>query len=99
MARVAVPPADLARLAAGAVAGAYGLGALAVARGPGETTTYAGESEFAAALAVLAGLALVAAGVATSLARQGRPDSAPRAWRMAGAIVATTAGPWSTPRR
>ena len=71
MARVAVPPADLARLAAGAVAGAYGLGALAVARGPGETTTYAGESELAAALAVQAGLALVAAGVATSLARQG----------------------------
>jgi signal transduction histidine kinase len=72
VARVAVPPADLARLAAGAVAGAYGLGALAVARGPGETTTYAGESELAAALAVSAGLALVAAGVATSLARQGR---------------------------
>ena len=71
MARVAVPPADVARLAAGAVAGAYGLGALAVARGPGETTTYAGESELAAALAVFAGVALVAAGVVTSLARQG----------------------------
>ena len=72
MARVAVPRADLARLAAGAVAGAYGLGALAVARGPGERTTYAGASELAAALTTVAGLALVASGVVTSLARQGR---------------------------
>jgi signal transduction histidine kinase len=72
VARVPVPPADLARLAAGAVAGVYGLGALAVARGPGETRTYAGESELAAALTVVAGLALVAAGVVTSIARQGK---------------------------
>jgi signal transduction histidine kinase len=72
VARVPVPPADLARLAAGAVAGAYGLGALAVARGPGGGTTYAGQSELVAALAVLAGLALVGAGVVTSLARQAR---------------------------
>ena len=72
MARVAVPPADLARLAAGGVAGAYALGALAVARGPGERTTYAGQSEVVAALAVVAGLALVVAGVVTSVGRQGK---------------------------
>jgi signal transduction histidine kinase len=70
VARVAVRPADLARLAAGGVAGVYALGALAAARGPGERTTYAGESELAAALVVVAGLALVAAGVVTSLARR-----------------------------
>jgi signal transduction histidine kinase len=45
--------------------------ALAVARGPGEITTYAGRSELAAALAVIAGLTLVVAGVVTSLARRG----------------------------
>ena len=55
MARVRVRPANLARLAAGAVALAYGLGALAVARGPGELTTYAGRSDLAAAFAVCAG--------------------------------------------
>ncbi len=70
MARVPVPPADLARLAAGAVAVASGLGALAVARGPGEVTTYAGQSGLAAALALIAGLALVLAGVVTSFARR-----------------------------
>jgi signal transduction histidine kinase len=72
VARVPVPPADLARLAAGAVACACGLGALAVARGPGEGTTYAGQSEVVAALAVVAGVALVVAGVVTSVARQGK---------------------------
>jgi signal transduction histidine kinase len=72
VARVPVPPADLARLAAGAVAGACGFGALAVARGPGETTTYAGQSELVAALAVVAGLALVVAGVVVSVAPQGK---------------------------
>ena len=72
MARVAVPSVDLARLAAGAVAVAYAFGALAVARGPGELTTYAGESELAAALAVIAGLALVVAGVVTSIAGRGK---------------------------
>jgi signal transduction histidine kinase len=70
VARVAVPSADLARLGAGAVAVAYAFGALAVARSPGELTTYAGQSEVAAALAVSAGLALVVAGVVTSLARR-----------------------------
>ena len=73
MARVPVRPANLARLAAGAVALAYGLGALAVARGPGELTTYAGRSDLAAALAVLAGLALVAAGLVMSFTRPAGP--------------------------
>jgi signal transduction histidine kinase len=71
VARVAVRPVDLARLAAGAVAVACSVGALAVARGPGEVTTYAGQSELAAALALIAGLALVAAGLVTSFARRG----------------------------
>jgi signal transduction histidine kinase len=66
---VSVRRANIARLAASAVALAYGLSALAVASGPGELTTYAGRSELAAALAVGAGLALVAAGVVTSFAR------------------------------
>jgi hypothetical protein len=69
VARVSVRRANIARLAAGAVALAYGLTALAVARGPGALTTYAGQSDLAAALAVVAGLALVVAGVATSFAR------------------------------
>jgi signal transduction histidine kinase len=69
VARVRVRPANLARLAAGTFALAYGLGALAVARGPGELTTYAGRSDLAAAFAVVAGLALVAAGLVTSFAR------------------------------
>ena len=43
--------------------------ALAVVRGQGEFTTYAGRSDLAAVLAVLAGLAFVAAGPVTSLVR------------------------------
>jgi signal transduction histidine kinase len=69
MARVPVLSATLARLAAAVVVLAYGLGALAVARGPGELTTYAGRSDLAAALAVVAGLALVSAGLVMSFAR------------------------------
>ena len=71
MKRVPVRKADLARVFAAAVAVMYGLGALAVARGPGELTTYAGQSGMGADLVVLAGLALVAGGVTTSLARPG----------------------------
>lgn len=66
MARTRVRPADLARLAAAAFAAVSGLTVLAVARGPGELTTYAGSSEVAAALAIVAGLTLVAAGVLVS---------------------------------
>jgi hypothetical protein len=69
VARIPVRPANLVRLAAGALALCYGAGALAVARGPGELTTYAGRSDLAAALAVVAGFALVAAGLVTSFAR------------------------------
>ena len=64
---------NLARLAAGAFALAYGLGALGVAHGPGELTTYTGRSDLAGALAVVAGLALVAGGLVTSFARRARP--------------------------
>jgi signal transduction histidine kinase len=59
----------LVRLAAGPVALAVGLGALAVAQGPGGFTTYAGRSTLAATLTVTAGLALVVAGLITSLTR------------------------------
>jgi signal transduction histidine kinase len=65
--------ANLARLAAGLVALAVGVGALAVAQGPGRFTTYAGRSGLATALTVAAGLALVVAGLVTSLSH--------RAWR------------------
>jgi signal transduction histidine kinase len=69
VARVPVRQANVARLAAAVVALAHGLGALAVARGLGELTTYAGRSDLAAAIAVVAGFALVAAGLVTSFAR------------------------------
>jgi hypothetical protein len=60
---------NLARLAAGPVALAVGLSALAVARGPGRHTTYAGRSGLAATLTVVAGLVLVVAGLVTSFSR------------------------------
>ncbi len=60
---------NLARLAAGPVALAFSLGALAVAQGPGRHTTYAGGSGLAATLTVAAGLALVGAGLVTSFSR------------------------------
>jgi signal transduction histidine kinase len=66
---VSIPRAPLARLAAGPVALAVGLGALAVARGPGRFTTYAGQSGLTAALTVVVGLALVAAGLVTAFSR------------------------------
>ena len=61
--------ANLARLAAGPVALAFGLGALAVAQGPGRFTTYAGRSGLAATLTVAAGLALLVAGLVTVFSR------------------------------
>ena len=69
VARVPVRPANGARLAAGAIGLIYGLAALSLARGPGEFTTYAGRSDPAAVLAVLAGLALVVAGLVISFSR------------------------------
>jgi signal transduction histidine kinase len=66
---VLIQRVNLARLAAGPVAFAVGLGALAVAQGPGRFTTYAGRSSSAAALTVAAGLALVGAGLVTSFSR------------------------------
>jgi signal transduction histidine kinase len=69
---VLLPRATLARLAAGPVALALALGALAVAQGPGRFSTYAGGSGLAATLAVTAGLALVVAGLVASFGRQAR---------------------------
>jgi signal transduction histidine kinase len=64
---------SLVRLAAGPVALALALGALAVAQGPGRFTTYAGHSGLAATLTVAAGLALVVAGLITAFSRPARP--------------------------
>jgi signal transduction histidine kinase len=61
--------ANLARLTVGPVALAFGLGALAVAQGPGRFTTYAGRSSLAATLTVVAGLALVVAGLVAAFSR------------------------------
>ena len=60
---------NLARLAAGPVALAFGLGGLAVALGPGRLTTYAGRSGLLATLTVAVGFALVLAGLVTSFSR------------------------------
>jgi signal transduction histidine kinase len=60
---------SLARLAAGPVALALALGAIAIAQGPGRFTTYAGHSGLAATLTAAAGLALVVAGLVTSFSR------------------------------
>jgi hypothetical protein len=57
---------SLVRLAAGPVALALALGALAVAQGPGRFTTYAGHSGLAATLTVAAGLVLVVAGLVSA---------------------------------
>jgi signal transduction histidine kinase len=67
MTAVWIRRANLARLAAGPTALAVGLGAVAVAQGPGRFTTYAGGSGLTATLTVAAGLALVVAGLVTSL--------------------------------
>jgi signal transduction histidine kinase len=61
--------ANLVRIAAGPFALAYALGALAVARGPGEFTTYAGRSDLTAAVAMVPGLALILAGLVVSIRR------------------------------
>ena len=56
-----------ARLAAGLAALTLALGALAIAEGPGQDTTYAGHSGVAATLTLGVGVALILAGLATSL--------------------------------
>ncbi len=66
MTAVSIRRVNLARLAAGSTALAVGLGALAVAQGPGRFTTYAGHSGLTATLTVVVGLALVVAGLVTS---------------------------------
>jgi signal transduction histidine kinase len=61
-----------ARPAFGLVAVASGLGALAVAQGGGRFTTYAGYSNLAATLTVVAGFSLVLAGLVTSFSAPAR---------------------------
>jgi signal transduction histidine kinase len=61
--RLAAP----ARIAAGLLGLAACAGALAIAEGPGRSTTYAGSSVSGATLAVCAGLALIAAGLVICL--------------------------------
>jgi hypothetical protein len=70
MTGVPIRRGDLARLAAGLVALAVGFGALAIAQGPGTSTTYAGHSSLTATLTVAAGLALVGAGLVTAFDRR-----------------------------
>ena len=60
-------PAGIAAVLAGFAAGA---GALAVAAGPGRSTTYPGSSAAGAALLLCAGLGLIAAGLVISLNRR-----------------------------
>jgi signal transduction histidine kinase len=69
MTAVLIQRGNLARLAAGPVALAVSLGALAIAQGPGRSTTYAGHSSLTATLTVAAGLALVGAGLVTAFDR------------------------------
>ena len=76
--RLAAP----ARLAAGLAGLVAAAGALAVAEGPGRSTTYAGSSAAGAVLALCAGLALIAAGLVICLGRRPRRtgDLALLAW-------------------
>jgi hypothetical protein len=67
--RLAAP----ARVAAGLAGLAAAAGALAVAEGPGRSTTYAGSSAAGAALTLSAGLALIAAGLVICLGPRPRP--------------------------
>lgn len=60
---------NIGRFVVGSIALAYATGALAVALGPGEFTTYAGRSAPAAALAVIAGLLLTVGGLVMSFRR------------------------------
>jgi signal transduction histidine kinase len=74
--RLAVPArpalAVPSRLAAGLAGLAAAAGALALAEGPGRSTTYAGRSAAGAALTLSAGLALIAAGLVICLGRRPR---------------------------
>jgi signal transduction histidine kinase len=72
MTAVSIRRVNLARLAAGPAALAVGLGALAVAQGPGRFTTYAGRSGLTATLTVAAGLGLVGAGLVTAFSHPAR---------------------------
>lgn len=70
MTAVLIQRVNLARLAAGLVALAISVGALAIGQGPGRFTTYAGNSDLAATLTVAAGLGLVVAGLITAFSRR-----------------------------
>jgi signal transduction histidine kinase len=72
MTAVSIRRVNLVRLAAGPAALAVGLGALAVAQGPGRFTTYAGRSGLTATLTVAAGLGLVGAGLVTAFSHPAR---------------------------
>jgi signal transduction histidine kinase len=66
MAPLAGRRTNVVRFAVGPIALIYSVAALVVARGPGALTSYAGESVVAAAGTTVAGLALIAAGLAIS---------------------------------
>jgi signal transduction histidine kinase len=69
MVRFSIRRGAATRLVVGVLAVASGLGALAVAQGGGRFTTYAGYSNLAATLTVVAGFSLVLAGLVTSFGR------------------------------
>jgi signal transduction histidine kinase len=62
--------ADSARVATGLAGLAVAVGAMAVAAGPGRSTTYTGSSAAGAVLTVCAGLGLIAAGLVICLAQR-----------------------------
>ena len=67
VAAVSIRQKRLARLAAASAAVVLALAALAIAEGPGQLTTYAGRSSLAATLTLGAGVALILAGLVTSI--------------------------------
>ena len=73
-----------ARLTSAALAVGIALGAVSIARGPGSATTYAGRSPLAAALTVIAGVGLVAAGLTNAGAR---PSARGGRWRAVAAGI------------
>jgi signal transduction histidine kinase len=77
-----------ARLAIGLAAVSIGLGSLALAQGPGKFTTYAGQSSAAAVLGLIAGFALVLAGLVVSFRRS---------WTLVGNLTLLADFAWFAP--
>ena len=90
-----VPPANALRLVVGLLAVTYVVGALAVARGPGGSWTYAGYSSLSATLAVSAGLRLAHCrphAVVRPAVRDREPDRTPRRLHVVRTILGRLGG-------